>query len=157
MRLITLIFLAVSTMSFSGAFAGPVLVVDATAVTGGVTEFGREQIKALRQVSYRTSTEFTDGTPEFSGPLVRDLLVAVGAEDATIAVMTAANDYAIEIPVGDFLKYDVILATSVDGKRLSLRDKGPIWVMYPLDHHKELQDPLYNSRLIWQIIRIELK
>ncbi|MGB0505748.1 MAG: molybdopterin-dependent oxidoreductase [Pikeienuella sp.] len=133
------------------------LLVDATAVSGGVTEFSRADIKEFDQISYRTATEFTDGTPLFSGPLVRDVLKAIDAPDASVAVMTAANDYAIEIPISDFQDYDVILATSVDGKRLSLRDKGPIWVMYPLDKHTKLQDPLYNSRLIWQIIRIDLK
>ena len=78
---------------------------------------------------------FTDGALEFSGPLARDVIDAVGVGDATVAVVTAANDCSIEIPIEELLKYDVILATSVDGKRLSLRDKGPIWIMYPLDQH----------------------
>lgn len=157
MRMFSLVFAAVCALGLGGALAGPMLVIDATGASGGVTEFSRADIKSFEQVSYSTATEFTDGTPEFSGPLVRDVLASVDASGASVAVMTAANDYSIEIPMADFQKYDVILATSVDGKRLSLRDKGPIWVMYPLDNHEELQDPLYNSRLIWQIIRIELK
>ncbi len=44
-----------------------------------------------------------------------------------------------------------------DGERLSLRDKGPLWLMYPIDDHAELQDPLYNVRLIWQLTSMELR
>jgi hypothetical protein len=29
--------------------------------------------------------------------------------------------------------------------------------MYPLDDHAELQDPVYNIRLIWQLTEIELR
>jgi hypothetical protein len=27
--------------------------------------------------------------------------------------------------------------------------------MYPISDHSELRDPVYNTRLIWQVIRIE--
>lgn len=120
-------------------------------------EFSEDELGALTQTRYATSTEFTDGVPEFSGPLARDVLDAVGAGEATTAVMTAANDYSVEIPIDELRRYDVIFATSMDGKRLSRRDKGPIWVMYPLDRHEELQDPVFNGRLIWQMVRVELK
>jgi hypothetical protein len=51
----------------------------------------------------------------------------------------------------------VILALSMDGRELSLRDKGPIWIVYPRDDHKELHDPVFNSRWIWQLDRLELR
>ncbi|MEM7269968.1 MAG: molybdopterin-dependent oxidoreductase [Pseudomonadota bacterium] len=150
-------FAALITLSGAPSFAGAVLTVINSSGGGDSAEFSRDDLRGLEQISYRTSTEFTDGEPEFSGPLARDVLASVGIGDATIAVMTAANDYAIEVPISDLMTYDVILATSVDGRRLSLRDKGPIWVMYPLDQHEELQDPVYNGRLIWQMVKIELK
>ena len=46
---------------------------------------------------------------------------------------------------------------AMNGKRLSLRDKGPIWVIYPMTDNKELQDPAYNQRLVWQLVKIEVK
>jgi len=70
---------------------------------------------------------------------------------------TAANDYSVEIPVSDFLDYDVILAITMDGERLTLRDKGPLWIVYPRDDHPELSSPLINSRWIWQLVALELK
>ena len=53
--------------------------------------------------------------------------------------------------------YDVILAMWANGVRLSRRDKGPIWLMYPLDDHPELSEAKYSSRLVWQLVRMELK
>lgn len=157
-RLFTLLLSVFALLGAGPALAGAMLTVNnPTLGPDAKKEFSRAELKELTQTSYRTSTEWTDGAPEFSGPLARDVIASVGVGDATTAVLIAANDYAIEVPIDELLKYDVILATSVDGKRLSLRDKGPIWVMYPRDQHKELQDPMFNGRLIWQMVRIELK
>ena len=100
-----------------------------------------------------TENEFVDGMAEFSGPLARDILSLLG-DDFDSAEFTAINDYSIVIPVSDFQEYDVILALTMNGQKFSLRDKGPIWLIYPMSDHKELQDRVYNNRLIWQLTRI---
>lgn len=119
--------------------------------------FTEADLLAMPQVTLRTGNDFVDGVVEFRGPLVRDVLKRVEVDGATTAHMVAANDYAIDIPLADFEKYDVILALFADGRRLSRRSKGPIWVMYPITDHPELDDPLYNTRLIWQLSVIELR
>jgi hypothetical protein len=119
--------------------------------------FSEADLLALPQVTIRTRTEFTDGVVEFVGPLARDAVAFIDAGAATTAHMVAANDYAIDIPLSDIADYDVILALQANGVRLTIRDKGPIWLMYPLDDHTELQDPMYNNRLIWQLTSIELR
>lgn len=116
-----------------------------------------EELRGLPQVTVRTSNEFVDGTTEFVGPLARDVIDIIGHRASTMAKMTAINDYSVTIDLAEFDQYDVILAMSQDGKALSPRGKGPIWVIYPMDDHPELQDPFYNNRLIWQLIRIELQ
>lgn len=68
---------------------------------------------------------------------------------------SAANDYYVEIPVSDFRDYDVILAMQADGVPLARREKGPLWLMYPISDHEELADPLYIHRLIWQVEKVE--
>ena len=115
------------------------------------------ELLAMPQVTVRTRTEFTDGVVEFVGPLARDVVELVGRHGADTAHLVAANDYSVDVPLEDFYAYDVILAMSANGERLTRRDKGPIWLMYPLDDHSELQDPLYNVRLIWQLTTMELR
>ncbi len=112
---------------------------------------------AMPQVTVRTRTEWTDGVAEYVGPLARDVVARIGAGPATTAHLVAANDYSVDVPIGDFTEYDVIFAMQADGKRLTLRDKGPLWVMYPIDDHAELNDPTYNLRMIWQLTTVELR
>ncbi len=120
-----------------------------------VLEFTFEQLAALPQVTIETENEFVDGKVAFRGPLVRDVIEHLALGEVEVLRFTGANDYSVEIPTSDFRKFNVILALEADGQRLSRRDKGPLWLMYPISDNAELQDPLYIHRLIWQVIRIE--
>ncbi len=118
-------------------------------------EFTLEELAALPQVTIRTENEFADGVVNYTGPLVRDVLEHLALQDADTLRFTAANDYYVDIPGSDFRKYNVIVALEADGKRLSRREKGPLWVMYPISDHDELRTQVYSSRLIWQVVRID--
>ncbi len=118
------------------------------------TEFSREDLQALGMTTLRTTNDYIDGPADFEGPLMRDLIAYVGGENAKIARMIASNDYTVEIPMEEFWEYKVILALQQDGKQLSLRDKGLIWLMYPMSQYAKLQDPAFNNRLIWQLDRV---
>lgn len=144
--------LAASLLAAAPAFADALLTIT---TDEGEIALTREDIEALPQHEITTTTEFTDGAATFRGPLARDVLNP--PKGATVAVMRAINDYAIEIPIEDFTRFDVVLATHMNGKALSRRDKGPIWVMYPLSDHPELADPVYINRLIWQLATVAYK
>ena len=128
-----------------------------------------EDLLAYDQVIVRTENEFVDGMAEFSGPLVRDVLKLFdgpeGAEsdddmaydEDRVYIMTAVNEYSVEIPAEDFVKYDVIFAMSQDYEKFSLRTKGPIWVIYPMSDHAEIRDRILNDRLIWQLASVKIK
>jgi hypothetical protein len=133
------------------------VVSNATDPAQAAVHLSEADLLALPLVTIRTKTEFSDGVVEFVGPLARDAVAMMAAGTATSVHLVAANDYSIDIPLSDLTEFDVILALQADGKRLSLRDKGPIWLMYPLDDHQKLQDPVYNNRLIWQVTMIELQ
>ena len=125
------------------ANAEDLLVVrNATDPAQAEVRFSEADLLALPQVTVRTRTEFTDGVVEFVGPLARDAVASIDTGTAAGVHLVAVNDYAIDIPLSDLIKYDVILAMQANGKRLSRRDKGPVWLMYPLDDHPCL---LYTS------------
>ncbi|MDT8343441.1 MAG: hypothetical protein RQ752_03305 [Thermohalobaculum sp.] len=157
----SLLVAAIAAMVLSAGYAraegGPILIRDLSVSPPIETLVSAEQIAALETQTIVTRTEFTDGEPRFDGPLMTDVLKLAGNRGWTTARMIAANDYSIEIPVSDFISYGVIVAHSMNGKRLSRRDKGPYWLMYPLDRFAELRDPVYNNRLIWQLVTIELR
>ena len=92
----------------------------------------------------------------FEGVLARDLLSDTGAEGSVIDAI-ALNDYTVSIPVMDFDAYGVILAYRKDGENLTVRDRGPLWVIYPWSDQSDLQNELYYSRSIWQLRAIEVR
>lgn len=124
---------------------------------GMAVKMTRSDLMNLPQVKLKTATEWTDGAPVFEGPLARDVIKNLEGHGEKVANAVAVNDYSVEIPLTDFQKYRVVLALSMNGRELSLRDKGPIWIVYPRDQHKELHDPVFNSRWIWQLDRLELR
>jgi hypothetical protein len=118
-------------------------------------ELTLDDLAALPQVTIVTENEFSDGEVAYRGPLARDVLAQFGLDHEPEVRFIAANDYFVDIPTEDFQDYDAILAMEADGRPLSRREKGPLWLMYPISDHGELSDPIYLRRLIWQVVRIE--
>lgn len=121
-----------------------------------IAAFDLARLEALPQHRIQTSTPWHAGKPTFSGPLLRDILEAAGAQGQTLR-MTALNDYRVDLPADDAERFDVIVARLIDGRAMSVREKGPLFVMYPFDKHPELRNTVYFSRCIWQLRRIEVR
>jgi hypothetical protein len=112
--------------------------------------FDRQMLEALGLEKLRTSSPWTDGVPVFEGVPARAVMDAVGARGSTV-VASALNDYQIEIPMDDFERYPVLFALSMDGRELMVRDRGPIWIVYPRDDYPELRNERVNARWVWQL------
>jgi hypothetical protein len=121
-----------------------------------IAAFDLARLEGLPQHHIRTATPWHAGKPTFSGPLLRDILKAAGAQGQTLR-MTALNDYRVDLPADDADRFDVIVARQIDGRAMSVREKGPLFVMYPFDKHPELRNTVYFSRCIWQLRRIEVR
>ncbi|WP_374449784.1 molybdopterin-dependent oxidoreductase [Stella sp.] len=128
----------------------------ANTTDGKVAKFDKAALEALGTTTVRTSTKWTEGPVTFEGPLMRDLLKKVGASGTEI-VAVALNDYKVKIPIADFDKFNVILAHRRDGKAMPVRDKGPLWIMYPFDDNPSLKTDLYFARCAWQLKAIEVR
>lgn len=122
----------------------------------GPAVFDQAMLDALPRTVLETRTVVTDGVKRFDGFLMRDLLDHVGAE-GEIVTARALNDYVIDIPMADFERFDVLVATHMDGERLLPSDKGPLWIVYPRDAHAELQDIRYDYRWVWQLVELEVR
>ncbi|MDQ2065324.1 molybdopterin-dependent oxidoreductase [Xinfangfangia sp. CPCC 101601] len=122
----------------------------------GKALFDADMLATFPPQELTTATTVTDGVNRFDGILMRDLLNHLGAEGEVVRAI-ALNDYVIDIPIEDFTAFDVILAHSMDGERLSQRTKGPLWIVYPRDDHPELDDIRYDYRWVWQLQHIEIR
>ena len=117
--------------------------------------FDLAMLNALPGRAGAMETPWTDGQTRFSGPLLRSLLAAVGAHGSALRI-TALNDYSAELPIADATEFDTMLATKMDDKPMSVRDKGPLFLVYPFDTNPELYNEKYFSRSVWQIKSIEV-
>ncbi len=140
--------------------AGPVVLTVSGSVLkpndGKAAHFDMAMLERLPQVSFSTRTPWYAEVRKFTGPLLRDVLSQAGAK-GTLLRAVALNDYWVEIPIEDALRHDVIVARLLDDKPMAVRDKGPLFVIYPFDARPELRNPVYFSRSAWQLRSIEVR
>jgi hypothetical protein len=145
-----------SAMALSGTALAqqggkPILTVSGKiSAPGGTVEFDRESLEKLGLVSIETATPWYTGKVKFEGVPLKLLMAQVGASGQTLQAL-ALNDYSTEIPMADLAKYNVILALKRDGEYMPVRDKGPLFVVYPYDSDPELKSQQFYSRSAWQV------
>lgn len=126
---------------------------------GDMAAFDMAMLAALPQHSFTTMTPWYPQPRKFTGPLLRDVLAAAGAKggkDATIEAL-AINDYKVTIPFSDVQRYPVLLARLMDDQPMPLRDKGPLFIVYPFDSDATLRSSLYYSRSAWQLKALRVR
>src|SRR3990167_25334 len=122
----------------------------------GRADFDRAMLDALPQHSFTTSTPWYKAPHKFSGPLLRDVLAAAGAQGSTLRAV-ALNDYKGQTPADDAQRYKVLMATRLDDKPMTLRERGPLFIIYPYDDSADLRSERYYSRSAWQLRRLEVR
>lgn len=123
---------------------------------GDAAEFDRDMLESIGTESFTTETPWYPGPVKFEGVSLNKLMQRVGAKGQTLSVI-ALNDYSSDIPFEDFQKYNVILALKQNGDYMSVRDKGPIFIMYPFDSDSVLKHQTYYGRAVWQVSKIVVK
>lgn len=119
----------------------------------GVILLDRDMLEAMPKVQFTTSTIWTETPVEFTGVSLRHVLDHAGFEGSNIEAV-ALNDYKVEIPASDIDDGAPIIAYLMNGKEMSARDKGPLWIVYPYDENAKFRSEVVYSRSIWQLDRI---
>ena len=122
----------------------------------GLAEFDRVMLEQLGIDRLVTWTPWTKGETVFDGVLARRLMEAVGARGSEV-LAEALNDFRSVIPIADFDRYDVLLAMTMNGERLRVRNKGPIWIVYPWSGHPELDDFATREKSVWQLRTLQVR
>ena len=118
--------------------------------TSSTATFDLAMIQKLPQHTFVTMTPWEKKPIQFTGPLLRDLLLAVKASGNTLKA-AAINYYMTSIPVEDAKKFDVIMAHKMNGQDIPVKTKGPLFIVYPFDTKPELQTSTYYERSAWQL------
>ena len=138
---------------------GPVILT----VTGDITvanvddtlQFDLQSFAELGDRTIETSTIWTEGVHKFQGVSLHTLTELLDLMDGTL-LATAINDYTVEIPVSDATPDGPIIAYLLNDEEMSVRDKGPLWIVYPYDSSPDYRTAVIHARSIWQLDRIEV-
>ena len=122
----------------------------------GAAVFDREMLESLGMETITTTTPWHKGQVTFEGVAMAKVMDLVGAKGKTVKAL-ALNDYATQIPMEDFAKFGVILALKRDGEYMPVRDKGPLFIVYPFDSDPELKSRTFYGRSVWQVEKLVVK
>ncbi|WP_299892974.1 molybdopterin-dependent oxidoreductase [uncultured Ruegeria sp.] len=148
---VVLFMLLLSLITPAKARAEMMLEVTTSGSNSATVEFSLQDLDAMDQVTFSTSTIWTDDKVTFSGVPLKALLTELNT-DGTSIEMVALNDYKVTMPLAELENDAPIIATRMDGETMSVRDKGPYWVVFPYD-----QDPKYRAETIYTFSIWQLK
>ena len=134
----------------------PILVISGSITNtnvSGTAQFDLPMLEALGMVTMSTKTPWYDGVVTFEGVPMDKLMKLVGARGQTVRAI-ALNDYVTAIPIDDFAKFGTMLAIRQNGQYMPVRDKGPLFIVYPFDSSAELQTQTYYGRSAWQLAKL---
>lgn len=139
---------------------GPVVLTISGKVTqpnsGQQAVFDMKMLEKLPQKSFTTQTPWYPQPVSFTGPLLRDVLAAAGARGTKITAV-ALNDYKTEIPFDDVTRHEVIVARLMNDRPMPVREKGPLFIMFPFDTKAELRSETYYNRAAWQLSTLRVQ
>ena len=116
----------------------------------------RPAFEQLPRRSFRTTTIWSTGVITFEGVPVTAILDRYGMTGGTLH-LTAVNDYSVDIPVSEIRETEPIIADRMNGNTMSLREKGPLWLVYHYDSDPRFQTEVIFSQSIWQLHHIEVR
>jgi len=122
----------------------------------GTAQLDRAMLEALPRTEFATSTVWTEGVSTYSGVLLRDLLDMLGA-DGTRIVASAIDGYQVVIPIAELKEDGPILAFLRDGQPMPVRERGPLWLIYPFDDNPAFRNETTYARSIWQLTLIDVE
>jgi len=133
-------------------------------ISGRITHAGADgrlvldanALAALPRQTVTAETPWTEGPTTFEGVSLKAVLDLAGAEGSQLHAI-ALNDYAVDIPIADADDPRIIIADTMNGTKLRVRDFGPLWIVYPLSDDAAYRNEATYSKMIWQLNRIEIR
>lgn len=111
------------------------------------------QLQNLPQRTYVTDNAWINEPQYFKGPKLTDVLKLAGAK-STALVLEALNDYHVELDVTEIERLEPILAWSNNDKVMTVRNKGPLWLIFNIKSQPKLDELHFNDYMIWQLNHI---
>lgn len=122
---------------------------------GKTTSWSRNQLESLAQIEYSTpDPSQKNKVVRFQGVLLWDVLEKSGIANSSKLHLVALDKYEYTLDLVPLKDIPVMLSLSADGKPLTKKDFGPVYMVFPY-HAYSLATARYDSAWVWQLIRLE--
>ena len=148
------LLLVLGTLSVPAVSAATLVIRDDAGDV--VQRLSDEELASLPQSTFETTTPWTTGPSAFQGPTLASVLGDIDPAPVGIT-LRALNDYEVAFPVSAMTEHSPIVAFLRNGERMTVREKGPYWVMFPFDSNPELQQERFYSLSVWQLKEIVIQ
>lgn len=145
-RSLFVLILSIALMNF--AKSDTILIVSDN--SGRSVNYDLAALEALDSTTLTTHTPWTDGEQRFTGVRASVLLAAARASGTTVRALTL-NDYETSMSVRDLTDYHAIIAYKRNGEYITIRDKGPLWIIFPLDYFTGLDSLKAEQKMAWHL------
>ncbi|OQY35560.1 MAG: hypothetical protein B6241_01250 [Spirochaetaceae bacterium 4572_59] len=116
-----------------------------------VKTYSLAQIEQLGMKKMGTNTYWPEDDGIYEGVLLSSLLKDVNLQEIDSLKIVALDDYTCEIPREHWKNWPVLVATRRNGKVLTVKEKGPMRIIYPKFLGEELDDEYRTIYWIWNI------
>ena len=83
---------------------------------------------------------------------IPEALIAALRDSGVTGLTAISNNAGV-----DGFGLGMLLATRLDGQAMTVREKGPLFIVYPFDDSAELRQERYYARSAWQLRTLEVK
>ena len=117
--------------------------------------FDQTMLDEMPHAEFATSTMWTETIDVFSGPTLKGLIDFVGSGSGDV-IASGLNDYSVTIPRSLIEDAAPIVANRINGKRFSIREKGPLWIVFPYDKGEHYRTELIYAVSVWQLGKLSI-
>ncbi len=113
-------------------------------------------LEAMDTYRLRTTTPWREQPADFDGVLLTDVLQNSGLLEVDQIRVIAENDFATVIPRALWEEVPILVATRVNDRAHSRRERGPIQFVMAMDDYRS-SSLAAESHLVWMAARIEVE
>ncbi|MCL9773648.1 hypothetical protein [Vibrio methylphosphonaticus] len=135
------------------SWANQLTIVDTNNIKYMISD---SQLLDMPQTSISTTLPWLEEEATFQGVTLQTLFEQSNLTLPPSLTFVALNNYEVVIPRSDIETYSPIVAILKNGEPMSIRHKGPFWVIFPIAAKPELNNTEYHSKMIWQLKRIQM-
>ncbi|CTQ76164.1 hypothetical protein [Roseibium alexandrii] len=130
--------------------------IEVHASAGTIVSYTPAEIEQLPTYRVTTTTPWRSEPVDFDGVLLSDLLKKHSLNNAAELIVKAENDYSVEFLRKTWEAAPFLIATRVNGKPISRRERGPIQFIVAADDYDRETD-ISERHLVWMVSSIRLK